>query len=589
MRREDASGVPLAFQAQVPDRGKIQYAGNPKPAQIWLEEWLNGCPPVPEPEDSSIPPWKRRAVKPIAGTRLPEFSKTVKAWEYTISWRMVTNGGQDDGVIRPVIGARGLPYFPGSSMKGAFRHACPPELVLDFCGSDKKGKDPQPGILRFHGGYPTSMSWGDKTRLVDLVHQQQSRQVGWSNKSTSANVLISLFQPTFKFGISSSVIPPDDPRWEQIKQIWEKALSYGLGSRVSAGYGYVNGIASSDRAIWSVNLKGKGLTAKLLKGKNDDDTPEFRPNMFKATLRGHTLRILAGLISDEKTVKRLNAQIWGDTESYPLNRRDKSEPIVGLVGIRFTYDEDDLRLGTFKYKTDRGGLVTMQTYDLAQGKLELLQTGKMPISKELSEFLRYILRFSILIGGFGKSCRRSHHSEFNPNYLKNGDKPIIGCHWELLEESYRGQVIVLKDLTSLRRFFENLRGFASAWLNKDHPNVQLNGYINDWREVWHPDKVQVWGRIARNKGDSQAVHWYHDTKRLKDTSLGGVSDRGGVRQISRSYHRMYPEVSKENNQYELTGRYIELLTIFPDRSPSTQRFLNFIAQQAGDGWIRVWQ
>jgi CRISPR-associated protein Cmr6 len=543
---------------------------------------------VPEPEDSSIPAWKRRAVKPTAGTRLPQFSKTVKTWEYTISWRMVTNGGQDDGVIRPVIGARGLPYFPGSSMKGAFRHACPPELVLELCGDEviENGqKTTKPGILRFHGGYPTSMSWGDKTRLVDLVHQQQSRQVGWSDKETSANVLISLFQPTFKFGISTSVIPPDDPRWDQIKEIWEKALSYGLGSRVSAGYGYVDGVASTDRTIWSVNLKGQGLTAKLL-----NNTAEFRPSMFKATLRGHTLRILAGLISDEKTVKRLNAQIWGDTESYPLNRRDKSEPIVGLVGVRFTYDEDDLHLGTFKYKTDRGGLVAMPTYDLAQGQLELLQTGKMPISKELSEFLRYILRFSILIGGFGKSCRRSHHNEFNPSYLKKGDKPMIGCHWELLEESYSGQAIVLNELASLKKFFENVRKSASAWLNKDHQNVQLNGYISDWREVWHPDKVQVWGRIARNKGDSQAIHWYHDTNLLKDTSLGGIPTRG-VRQISRSYHRMYPEVSKDNNkQYKLTGKYIELLTIFRDQSPPTKKFLSFIANSENqkNGWKKLW-
>ena len=38
-------------------------------------------------------------------------------------------------------------------------------------------------------------------------------------------------------------------------------------------------------------------------------------------------------------------------------------------------------------------------------------------------------------------------------------------------------------------------------------------------------------------------------------------------------------------------QYIEVLTLFPefpDPPESTQRFLNFIAQQGGDGWIRLW-
>ncbi|MEI6428765.1 MAG: RAMP superfamily CRISPR-associated protein [Pseudanabaena sp. ELA607] len=580
MRREDASGVPLAFQAQIPERGKIQYAGAEQTSTKWLNEWLGGCPPVPEPEDSSIPAWKRRAVKPTAGTRLPQFSKTVKTWEYTISWRMVTNGGQDDGVIRPVIGARGLPYFPGSSMKGAFRHACPPELVLELCGDEviENGqKTTKPGILRFHGGYPTSMSWGDKTRLVDLVHQQQSRQVGWSDKETSANVLISLFQPTFKFGISSSVIPSGDPRWDKIKEIWEKALSYGLGSRVSAGYGYVDGVASTDRTIWSVSLKGQGLTAKLL-----NNTAEFRPNMFKATLRGHTLRILAGLISDEKTVKRLNARIWGDTDSYQVNDR---HPVVGLAGVRFSCAKTDLDLDTFRYNNNN---VRMHIYDLEKGKLEVLRATNQEISPQLSEFLKYILRFSLVVGGFGKSWRRTDHRLFYPSYL-NGSKPMIGCHWEVLPRSVDDFDFVLTtnndDLRSFRMFFNKVRQTAIDWLATQ--DIQPQGYINSWREVWHQDKVQVWGRIA-SSNDCQAVQWYHHTNRMKNTSLGGEV-AGGVRKISRSCHRMYPRIFKSDGKLRRRNtEYIEVLTLFPDRSEDAQRFLKFIAQQQNNGWIHVW-
>jgi len=570
--RNDANYVPLAFQAQIPDRGKIQYAGNHQPAQKWLNEWLKGCPPVPEPETSSVPQWQRRAVKPTAGSRLPEFGKTVQTWEYTMSWRMVTNGGQDDGIIRPVIGARGLPYFSGSSMKGAFRHVCPPELVLELCGSDNRDGDPQPGILRFHGGYPTSMDWGDRTLLVDLVHPQQGRQVGWSDKTTSANVLISLFQPTFKFGISSSQLPPDSPRWKEIQAIWEKALSYGLGSRVSAGYGYVDEITSSDRAILSVNLKGQGLASKLLNGE-----PEFRSNMFKATLRGHTLRILAGLIADDKAVKRLNAKIWGDTESYPLNRRDRSEPIVGLVGVRFSYDGEDLKFS---------GNPRIPKYKLQEGKLELIRMGET--STELEEFIRNVVRFSILIGGIGKSSRRVDHSVFYREYLEDR-KPQIGCHWEMLEDSYNLGVMTGSDnLSNISSFFNALRTKAIAWLATQ--TITPTGYVRNWREVWHQDRVQVWGRIAENSRDSRAVRWYHQTNRLKDTPWGGEQDGNRVRKISRSYHRMYPRLQRKvsGEVFRKNSQYVEILTLFGYESNGRQNFPDFIAQQHNDGWIRLW-
>ena len=40
---------------------------------------------------------------------------------------------------------------------------------------------------------------------------------------------------------------------------------------------------------FSLYLKGEGINPVLLSGE-----PEFRPNFFKATLRGHALRLLAG-------------------------------------------------------------------------------------------------------------------------------------------------------------------------------------------------------------------------------------------------------------------------------------------------------
>lgn len=560
--------IPLMFQAQIPERGKIQYAGD-NTSKLWIDEWLKGCPPTPEPENSSAPLWKRKP-SPKSKLRFPEFGANVKIWEYSISWRIVTDCGQDDGIIRPVIGAQGLPFFPGSSMKGAFRNACPPDLLLELCGgeviSETGEKTTQPGILRFHGGYPTNMAWGDIDQLVDLVHPQQDRQV-MRAAVTSASVLISLYQPKFKFGISSSQLPPDSPRWAKIEEIWETALSYGLGSRVSAGYGYVDEIPSSDRAILSVSLKGQGLVSTLL-----NSTPEFRPNIFKATLRGHTLRILAGLIPNDKIVTKLNAEIWGDTNI-------EGEPVVGKVGIRFSCDDDNLKLGTFSYRNDNNRNVVMPIYDIQAGMLELLCMGE--ISRELEEFLHYIVRFAVLIGGFGKSCRRADHRIFFPSYL-GGSKPTIGCHWELLEESYN-QAVQINDnsLDDIGKFLDSLREKAIAWI--DTQKVDESGYLREWREAWHKDKVQVWGRLAIDTNDSRAIKWLHQPY-SHGKSIKGTSVTGRLGTVGRLWHRMYPLVPAIPDR---KARYLELLTVFPKASSDFINFQEFLQSDAS-GFTKLW-
>lgn len=575
----DANRVPLMFQAQIPDRGKIQYAGNVEPASKWVNQWLKGCPPAPEQVDETVPLWKRRQVKPTV--KLPEFGSHVQTQEYQIRWRLVTNSGQDEDLVRPVIGAKGLPFFPGSSMKGAFRRACLTDAECSrYCGgeevTDQGEKRTVPGILRFHGGYPVDMaSWAKRDRLVDVVHGQQSYQVMQSSASHTANVQISLYQPTFKFGISCTE-SLSKQEWDKIWEIWERALGSGLGSRVSAGYGYVDKvnqdgsitpIENRDHIILSAYLSGQGLTSQLL-----NRTGEFRPNMFKAVLRGHTLRLLAG-ITNEAVAKALTQKIWGGIDG---------EATVGKVGILFTAEEDDLHLGEHIYRP-RDRPFPMPTYNLKKGKLDLLSVGE--VSPELRKFLRHLLRFSMLLGGFGKSWRRIHHKLFFPSYFKNGDKPMIGCHWEILPESEKLWVLnnasSLSNVTQfLQKTQESAISFAGApsaiaWLHSQ--GYEPNGYVRDWRETWHPNIVQVWGRIAEDKGDSQAVEWFHDTNILKNSDLAGRIGR-----IGRIWHRMYPRYAKNKagNLIRYKNEYIELLTIFPDKSEETQQFLNFLEEQS---------
>jgi CRISPR-associated protein Cmr6 len=106
-------------------------------------------------------------------------------------------------------------------------------------------------------------------------------------------------------------------------------------------------------------------------------------------------------------------------------------------------------------------------------------------------------------------------------------------------------------------------------------------YVSDWREAWHPNKVQVWGKIHNQKNprdnQSQAVHWFHGNyspnKSIKQTVLTGK-----IGNIGRIWHRMYPRyVSKDGNLLNPPSHYVELLTIFPDNSATTTDFLQFLA------------
>lgn len=223
--------VPMMFRAQVRGRSQLQYLdpekrpgkskeGQPQDVEQWANEWIDKAefPPAHKSEDIQ--------------------SETYGAKSYQISWRFVTNGGQDDGMLRPVIGASGIPFYPGSSMKGAFRQACqkmekakevPAGSSDYYCGSET---DITPGSLRFLGAYPIN-DWTEG--LLDLVHPQQGWQVKALDtkakpKGESAYAQISLYQPTLRFAISS-LEPLSSDQWQQIWQIWERAIASGLGSK----------------------------------------------------------------------------------------------------------------------------------------------------------------------------------------------------------------------------------------------------------------------------------------------------------------------------------------------------------------------
>lgn len=542
----DYEYVPLMYQAQVGGRSQIQRLipsqKADQQAYDWAQQWQEACD-------------TRQA---------PKFEHHIQTRECQFTWRMVTNSGQDAGVIRPVIGDRGWAYFPGSSMKGAFlracRRLCSPQQVQRFCGGKDENGELHPGILRFHGGYPKDAEWLDDS-LVDVVHPQED----WQTKDQtnhSASIQISLYQPVFVFGISSTESLKDD-EWDTVWQVWQTALEQGIGSRVSAGYGQI--ATHTGNKLVSFGLSGQGQTSKLINGQG-----EFRANLFKAALRGHTRRLLNG-ITDEATADRVTKLLWGG-----IGRRDAAT--VGMLGISFS--ALDLKLDEWVGSNPNNRVSVYETGDATLDILLMRSDLTSEQQDELKQFVIRLMKFAMLLGGFGKAWRRADHRLFMPSY----ERQMIGCHWKFLKRSHKLYIPPMDDLRGITRFLDSFYKKAQefSWLcNQPNRGQPVPGI----REAWHRENVQVWGRLAADE-DSLAIKWLHQNysqgRTIKQTELTGRMGK-----IGRLWHRMYPRfrVSKNSDGKDVwkpTGEYVELLTIFPnvnggnEQQQVVQNFLRFL-------------
>jgi CRISPR-associated protein Cmr6 len=552
--------VPLMFRAQIVGRCQLQYINEEKQVQRWVSEWVDRLPKRPYRWRSATHQQTRN---------------------YTFNWRFVTNGGQDDGIIRPAIGTDGLPFYPGSSMKGAFRHACNAEQVAKYCGRSEKGSH-KPGRipLRFHGGYPANNEW--RKHLIDLVHPQQGWQVKTHNTcqkpgGESAFALISLYKPEFRFCISSPKTLTEED-WAEVWQIWDKAIASGLGCRTSAGYGQV--AQSQSQLLYKTQLTGRGAASKLL---DEGETPEFRPNCFRAALRGHALRLFGGLCDREEEAESLVEQLFGGVTGGGT---------AGLLGMNWQ-DREPPDLGEF------GEGYGEPTYKI-EGKLRWNLTRSLDSEgkQDLKKLIASLTRFAMLFGGFGKSWRRSDHRLFFPEYYeRNEAKPLIGCHWDWLDGEKDNKV---KSLSQVGKFIDYTRKIAATWMRSQGKNSSKSeGTFVNWRESWHPDNVQVWGREAEAQDDCTAIRWFHQPYqkgnpqfRIPQGTIKRSPLTGSIGQISRLWHRMYPVTKTFRSKSDpdriiVRKRFLELLVVFPDALPQTEDFLNFLRSRP-DGFELLW-
>jgi CRISPR-associated protein Cmr6 len=517
-----------------------------------------------------------------------------------IDWRLLSNSGTDEGIIRPVIAAGGWPMIPGSSIKGLFRRACvqhQPDKLNRWCGTppdretDSGGSQ---GILRFHGAWPTDVRW--KKRLLDIVHGQQRWQVwdpdrdhngngqGWQRRVRhNANAIISLYQPELDISISTSAPDISDAEWALILDTLEKALSLGIGGRTCAGYGYVASTSNTATGspIFECALEGQGIASTTLSLEEG----EFRPNMFRAAIRGMTLRLFGGLC-DNNCARKQTGRLFGSIDSLDggLQR--------GLLDCRFTNAHVELdRWIHGANRNKKTGHVFAATGTL-QWQLTKAEANFADDQLEaLVNLLASLHGLIYCLSGFGKSWRRPDHFIFYPDYYTQIPyKPPIGCHWQLHDaaifSSYPDWAVT--SAASLGALISNARSHATAWLERQGVDCGLRSAT--WREVIDPAFMNVWVRIASDVGDGHAIHWFHrepainatgrrNPHDLKGSSIAGYVQRDSI-EVSRIWNRMLPCCTAGTLQPWLQdpesglhdncitawpGPYLESVVLFADR------------------------
>ncbi|WP_434687045.1 hypothetical protein [Pseudanabaena minima] len=527
----DPEEVPMMYRAQVSGRCSLQFAGKKEDKQHldkWSNQWVY-------PKSESNPQPRQQYQEPKLG-----LDGSFYRIKIDFPFRLSSNCGQDS-VLRPIMGKNGIPYLSGSSVKGLFSRACSEQQRKLYCGekiNQDNSSSPSKIGLRFHGAYPIG-DWSGmrkvkvkkkdgktveeiRYRMLDVIHPQQLRQVGdqSARDSASAYTMVSLYQPTMVFEFSSA--DPQNTNWKEVEWIFLQSIQLGVGGKTSTGYGLggynddYHSVVSSSKI--SVALIGQGVSPTLR-----SDEPEFRPNLFKASLRGHIKRLLGGVTRENKCIDQEIDRLFGSSND------------VGKLKV-FWEQQKDVVYG------DYGKTKTFRT----EGILHLDAKNQEDIV-----FMENVLKFAFVMGGFGKSWRRASHQIF----LKSYKEFEIGCQWELSRIDLKW--LDIKSTQALKQFLEDLHGLCKGRLNPNSPE----GY-QPWRESWHPDRVTVYAKETRQ---SDVIALFHQNIFKKTEAIGGhitikEYDRNTKEEkykeqlkFSHIWHRMLPIGDEQ---------YLEIVTIF---------------------------
>jgi CRISPR-associated protein Cmr6 len=269
---------------------------------------------------------------------------------------------------------------------------------------------------------------------------------------------------------------------------WLKgALSCGIGSRVSGGYGQAVSTSSTDTInpytwqtnfqIWTQGMYGPEAPTKANQQRG---IAEFRPTALRGMLRYWFRAVALGLYAPS-VVKELETKAFGDLS------------IPGAISLKAVF-ESNAQKDPYCY----------------QGCLQLEASSP--------EFLEVAQQLTILaahLGGFGRGTRR-------PLHLLKGKGKIRGCHWELDLSDFPlpyEEAAWRKMLLDVKEAIRSLDSRSTpTTFNPGCPEKRLQDVLDRDSRIWliqstdqiHPKQVKDWQKDGSKPSvRGEALNWFY--------------------------------------------------------------------------------
>jgi CRISPR-associated protein Cmr6 len=333
-------------------------------------------------------------------TKLTDRTKALASvyCEVEFPWRLQVGGqrGFDERLFPAFHPVYGIPYVTSSSIRGAVR-AWVKRTKGDHEASRLFGTlDDGAGYIQFFDAYPTEPCLSLDT-ATPLWKWDSRDDVPCVKYSPEPHGMLSLLRPTLIIGIQATMRGASiDVDLKKVCEWIPQALSEGLGSRVSAGYGRAKTMENnrSNTQSYEFSLRTAGIYGAVPDRKAAK--VEFRPTAVRGVLR-YWFRAVAFAMYAPASVRKLEAELFGAIE--PTTK-------VGALQVSVGLTEESVSQSKSKPHYFEGE-ICLSTTDEASLHLAGL-----------------LLELGSNLGGLGKGARRPlHWNEPHPG--------LRGCHWEL--------------------------------------------------------------------------------------------------------------------------------------------------------------
>jgi len=420
-------------------------------------------------------------------------------------WRVRVGGmrGFDELLLPAFHPIYGVPYVPASSLKGvirawARRHR-PEAEVERLLGTLEGGV----GRVQMFDAFPTAPCLD-----VDIATPQWHWESDRISYQPEPHALLSMLRPTFKIGLAPTGRgTPEDAA--TVREWVEPALSSGLGSRVSSGYGRTTLTSTSASCpssahpfeLWTQGMYGIAPPTKENRWRG---TPEFRPTAIRGVLR-YWFRALALGLYPLARCRELEAELFGTIAP---------EPREG--GCRVAVD----------WLEEPGNRTRPHLYE---GEIGLEAKTRSHL-----RLLELLLHLATHLGGAGRGSRRPLH--WNDPY-----PGLRGCYWavESLKLPCRK--------ADWQRFFEEIRAAFRAIASpqgtqethrpgqpkrrsQDVLDGQARLFLVPCRGLKHPENVSNWkaeGLEVSVRGEALDLLYSSDRFKGKNQRGEGNENVGG--------------------------------------------------------------